>query len=109
MATINKVDIGVLQTLGASNPRMGQSAASLPAYPLAAPANHEVTTAAKLPVADGARVVAVGCVEGASYAISGVEGDTNIEVGAGWWCPPGQVSWVPVKAGHTHLLVIAAA
>jgi hypothetical protein len=30
-------------------------------------------------------------------------------VGAGWWCPPGQVSWVPVKAGHTHLLVIAAA
>jgi hypothetical protein len=50
MATIDKVDIGALQTLGASNPRMGQSAASLPAYPLAAPANHEDTTAAKLPV-----------------------------------------------------------
>jgi hypothetical protein len=109
MATINLVATDRLQTLASSDPRMRSSAAQVPAHPLAAPANHSVTTAAKLTIPEGARVVAVGCVSGSIYAISGVESDNNIAAGGGWWCPAEQVTWVPVKAGHNRLLVIEAA
>jgi hypothetical protein len=114
MATINKVDIKDALVLETNNPSFSTSKMELPGMPLAAPANVEVTTAAKLELAAGTRCVAVGCLSGAIYAISGMADTADIAVGQGWWCPEGQKTFVPVGFHtdgtlHTRLLVIAAA
>lgn len=109
MATINKADIGDQHVLGSSKPGMAAAAAPIAGYPLAPPANHEVTTAAKIPLAPGTRAVIVSCVAGAIYAISGVEADDNIAVGGGFYCPAGADKPIPVRPDDTHLLVVPAA
>jgi hypothetical protein len=110
MATMNKVDVGGMHTLSAADPSFARTIAPLPGQPLAAPANHTVTVAAKLALAAGTEVCVVSMVAGGAYAISGLSDTANIAVGAGWYIAEGQSRDVPVgsTAGvrHTHLLVI---
>ena len=113
MAILNKVDCKGKLVLEGGEPDFVKSTAEAADHPLAV-ANHAVNAAGKIPLAAGTRVCMCTMVEGAVYAISGVDGDDNIAVGEGFYIPPN--NFVPVPVGrdaqgalHTHLLVINAA
>lgn len=111
MATVNLVYCDSALALRSSDDDTRLIPQPTPGPALAAPVNDEITTSEALTLPAGTRVAMVGCVSGSIYAISSAASGTITE-GAGWWCPEGIVTAVPITEEstglHGFLRVIAA-
>lgn len=111
MATVNLVYCDSALALRSSDDNTRLIPMPTPGPALQAPVNDSITTSEALTLPAGTRVAMVGCVSGAIYAVSSADSGTITE-GAGWFCPEGQVTPVPItetSSGlHGYLRVIAA-